>query len=308
MTAPDNRERQRETIEALQEAIERLNALVSQLNTGSAEALPEREAIENLLTSTRQVADSLVPLPQYEPITTAIEEDEFADIEEILTPVFPAEKAKGIEEQKFNIAEEEEERGFLGGILTRVRSILPNSLRDALPDWLLGTILAGGIVAILVFGIVNLPKNPAEIASNPLETTPEDTPEVIETPPELKAPDVAIPVPIRKLEPKLTPEQSLVAAIQEEIIGLTSRYPEGLISTVEADFLGSRLTVFVGDSWYELKATQQDKFADSILKRAVNLDFRRWEVKDTSGTLIARSPVIGDRPVIIARTKSDRPS
>jgi hypothetical protein len=130
---------------------------------------------------------------------------------------------------------------------------------------------------------------------------PKASPEVIETPPELKAPDLPIPVPISKPEPKLTPEQSLVAAIQEEITDLTSRYPEGLISTVEADFLGSRLTVIVGESWYGLNTSRQDKFADSISQRSQRLDFRRLEIKDTSGILLARSPVVGDRVVIITR-------
>jgi hypothetical protein len=295
MTAPENRERQRETIEALQQAIDSLNAVVSQLNTGSIEALPPREAIDTLLTATGELTRSLTPAPQYRPIFTP-EEDDFAGIEEILTPAFPERDGGSIEDF-------EEDKGFLGGIFNTIRAILPDFLRDSISDRLLSTVLIGGAVALVIFGIVNFSKNPPEVADNPVETVREDVPRTIETPPELKAPDVPMPVPITKPEPKLTPEQSLVAAIQEEIGALTSRYPEGLISTVEVDFVGGRLTVFVGDSWYGLKPVQQDKFADSIWRRSADLDFRRLEVKDANGTLIARSPVIGDKPVIVARTR-----
>ncbi|MEG3437892.1 hypothetical protein V0288_12260 [Pannus brasiliensis CCIBt3594] len=288
MTQPDNRENlsQREAIEALQQAIDRLNTLVSQLNTGSLESLPSREAIDNLLTSTREVASVLVPIPE-----RTEEEDEFAGIEDILTPAFPAEEPKKPEREKPSFREK---RGTSRG------SRLP---RTAILGGVLATVLAAGAVALFAFGIVKFPQNPPEIAANPPETVREDVPEVIETPPELKAPDVAIPVPIREPEPKLTPEQGLVAAIQEEITELTNRYPEGLISTVEVDFLAGRLTVFVGDSWYDLKPARQDKFADSIFQRARDLDFTRLEVKDNSGVLVARSPVIGDRVIIVERTR-----
>lgn len=289
MTQPDNRENlsQRETIEALQQAIDRLNTLVSQLNTGSLESLPSRAAIDNLLTSTREVASVLVPIP-----AETEEEDEFAGIEDILTPALSAEEPKKPAREKPGF---EKKKGISRGF---------RFPRIAIPGWLLGTVLAAGAVALVAFGIVNFPKNPPEIAVNPPETVREDVPEVMETPPELKAPDVEIPVPIREPEPKLTPEQSLVAAIQAEITELTNRYPEGLISTVEVDFLAGRLTVFVGDSWYDLQPKRQDKFADSIFQRARDLDFTRLEVKDNSGVLVARSPVIGDRVVIVERTRA----
>jgi hypothetical protein len=283
MTQPDNRENlsQRETVVLLQQTIDQLRAIISQLNTGAVANLPDRAAVDRLCFSTQQLAGSLIP--------SAEEEEGLAAIEDILTPAFPSEK---LGEREDFIPSSRQKQVWWAGIFPKIRAIPPR-LRTGL--------LTGSVVAMVLAAVFLLPQNLPDIARNLPAIAPKVPPEVIETPPELKAPDLPIPVPISKPEPKLTPEQSLVAAIQEEITDLTSRYPEGLISTVEADFLGSRLTVIVGESWYGLNTSRQDKFADSISQRSQRLDFRRLEIKDTSGILLARSPVVGDRVVIITR-------
>jgi hypothetical protein len=292
MTQPNERENlnQAETVVLLQQAIEQLNSIVSQLNTTTGTVLPPKVAIDNLLNSTQQLANALKP-------------DEFAGVEESLTPEPPEEEAEGIDDI---LPDFEQVEGWWTGILNKIRQLLPRGIGEKIPDWLITGLLTGSLVTILLVAVISLPKNPAEIAENIPEISPssssKDT-EVIETPAELIAPDVAIPVPITKAKPRLTPEQSLVAAIQEEITDLTTRYPEGIITTVEADFLGSRLVVILGNNWYSLGTAQQDKFASSIFQRSQSLDFRRLEMKDESGILIARSPVIGEQVVIINRTQ-----
>jgi hypothetical protein len=285
MTQPNERENlnQAETVVLLQQAIEQLNSIVSQLNTTTGAVLPSKVAIDNLLNSTQQLANALKP-------------DEFAGVEESLTPEPPEEEAAGIDDI---LPDFEQVEGWWTGILNKIRRLLPRVIGEKIPDWLITGLLTGSLVTILLVAVISLPKNLPEISSSP---SLKDT-EVIETPAELTAPDVAIPVPITKAKPRLTPEQSLVAAIQEEITDLTTRYPEGIIATVEADFLGSRLVVILGNNWYSLNAAQQDKFASSIFQRSQTLDFRRLEMKDESGILIARSPVVGEQVVIVNRTQ-----
>jgi hypothetical protein len=127
-------------------------------------------------------------------------------------------------------------------------------------------------------------------------------PNTIDAPPELKAPKPAQPVEvIPPPEPELTPEQSLVASIQQQVAEITDRYGNGLIQSIEANFMASRLMVKVSDRWYELKESQQNKLADEILRRSREMDFSKLEITDIQGTLVARNPVVGSNMVILKR-------
>ncbi len=99
----------------------------------------------------------------------------------------------------------------------------------------------------------------------------------------------------------MTPEQSLIAAIQKEITNLTNQYPDDLIGKIEANFIGSRLIVTVGNQWYDLTNKEQDNLANNILERSWGLDFRKLEILDSQKHLIARSPVVGDQVIILKR-------
>ncbi|CCI13955.1 conserved hypothetical protein [Microcystis aeruginosa PCC 9806] len=290
MTQPNERENfsQAETVIRLQEAIEQLNSIVSQLNTGTGTVLLPKVAVDNLLNSTQQLAAALKP-------------DEFAEVEQSLTPDSPIEAAEGIDDI---LPDFEQVEGWWTAILNKIRRLLPGGISEKIPDWLITGLLTGSLVTILLVAVISLPKNTGEIAENMPEPSPSPAAgEIIATPPELTAPEAPIPVPITKAKPRLTPEQSLVAAIQQEITDLTTRYPTGIISTVEADFLASRLVVILGDNWYGLEASQQDKLANSVFQRCQSLDFRRLEMKDNEGILLARSPVVGDRVVIVNRSQ-----
>jgi hypothetical protein len=127
-------------------------------------------------------------------------------------------------------------------------------------------------------------------------------PNSIDAPPELKAPQPPQPVEVvQPPQPELTPEQSLVAAIQQQVAEITERYGNGLIQSIDANFLASRLMVKVSDRWYSLKESQQNKLADEILRRSRELDFSRLEITDLEGTLVARTPVVGSNMVILKR-------
>lgn len=130
---------------------------------------------------------------------------------------------------------------------------------------------------------------------------PTPTPKNI-TPPELTAPKPPVPVKIAPPPaPMLTPEQRLIATIQEQVATVTQEYADGLISSLQADFAQSLLVVRVSPDWYTLASQRQNQLADEMLKQAKNLDFARLEITDPQGALVARSPVVGDNMIIVKR-------
>ncbi len=193
-------------------------------------------------------------------------------------------------------------------VLANIRSILPENLSSKLSDTALTGIIAG-IAAIGVWTtLALLPGKPPEVASvSPFEQMPAPT---ITTPLELTAP--AAPELVestRSPEPQptstppleLTPEQNLIASIENQIAEISDRYADGLIQSIQANFQGSRLTIKIGDDWYNLKQSQQDKLAARMLERARELDFTHLEITDPEGRLLARSPVVGTDIVILKR-------
>lgn len=183
---------------------------------------------------------------------------------------------------------------FWDATLAKIRSLLPAAWNEKLSDWMLTGAIAGSIVVILVTTAAILPDTPAQVAKAP--------PNTIEAPPELKAPKPPQPVEVETPPPpELTPEQSLIAAIQNQVAEITNQYENGLIQSIEANFEGSRLIVKVSDGWYNLKESQQNKLADEILSRSNDLDFSKLQITDLKGTLIARSPVVGTKMVILKR-------
>ena len=182
-------------------------------------------------------------------------------------------------------------------VLNALRAFLPEALSQKLSDWALTGILTGTVVAVLLTSVLLFSGQPPQFAQTP--------PAEIETPPELKAP--AAPQPVVTIAPpeptlELTPEQSLIAAIQDQVDQITSQYAEGLIQTIEANFTDSRLIVQVSGDWYTLKPYRQNKLANQMLRRSQELDFRKLELIDPQGTLIARSPVVGQEMIILQRT------
>ncbi|MBR8828474.1 MAG: hypothetical protein DSM107014_11345 [Gomphosphaeria aponina SAG 52.96 = DSM 107014] len=152
--------------------------------------------------------------------------------------------------------------------------------------WVFFSIVAGVILGILIYILqINQPQEVVEIPAREA------------TPPTLTSP---LP-PTPQLE--LPPEGSLIAAIQTQVSEITSKYAESLILSTEANFLGSILTVKVGDDWYGLTESQQNKLANEMLLRSRLLDFKRLEIVDLEANLLARSPVVGDIMVILKREK-----
>ena len=312
-----------ETIELLQKTIGQLESILEQLSTRSDAELPPMASITPLVTSTQALANSFEaqsppqaiaapPAPATEAEAEAIAppiETDTTETEALTSPlpetaadvtVPPA--APPAPPQKPRLTDHvlpsfDRLESWWDAVLNSLRAFLPEALSQKLSDWALTGILTGTVVAILLTSVLLFSGQPPQIAQTP--------PAEIETPPELKAP--ASPQPVETTAPpeptiELTPEQSLVAAVQTQVDQITSQYAEGLIQTIEANFTGSRLIVQVSGDWYTLKPYRQNKLANEMLRRSQELDFRKLELIDSQGTLLARSPVVGQEMVILQRT------
>ncbi|MBC1224030.1 hypothetical protein GNF10_04850 [Nostoc sp. UCD121] len=206
-----------------------------------------------------------------------------------------------------------------GGLLRTIRLFLPSNLSTKLSDTALTGIVTG-IAVILVWTTTTVfTGKPTEIATvPPVEEVPTPTP-TITIPPESVVPEPQPPQPPEKITPppepepiptptptptpaiELTPEQALIAAIENQVAEISDRIASGLIKSIQANFRTSNLIVKISDDWYTLKESQQDKLAAEILQRSQELDFTHLEIIDSQDKLIARNPVVGTEMVIFKR-------
>jgi hypothetical protein len=105
-------------------------------------------------------------------------------------------------------------------------------------------------------------------------------------------------------EPTMSPEQSLIADIQDQVTKISRSYASGLIQSVEVNLPENRLIVNVGENWYGLMHSQQDVISQDILDQASSLDFKTLELRDPEGTLVARNAVVGQNMVILWRQRT----
>jgi hypothetical protein len=136
-----------------------------------------------------------------------------------------------------------------------------------------------------------------------LEVTPSLEPTVTPTQ-EATAEPTPTPTPTPVIE--LTPEQALIAAIQNQVAEISDRFSTNLIKSVQANFRTSDLTIQINDTWYTLEKSQQDKFAQAILQRSRQLDFLHLEILDAKNKLIARSPIVGNEMIIYKRETNEK--
>ncbi|MEA5514851.1 hypothetical protein [Nodularia sp. UHCC 0506] len=225
--------------------------------------------------------------------------------------------------------------------LRQVRLFLPSNVSNNLSDTVLTGILAVITVAVVWSTATVLTQKPTEVATvPPVEEVPAPTP-IITIPPELTAPEPtpepvpeaipepepeptpeAIPEPVPEPTPiiKLTPEESLIAAIENQVAEISDgrsrsvsaglspafgdRFASGLIQSIQANFRTSNLTVKINDDWYTLPASEQKQLAAEVLQRAQELDFTHLEILDSQDKLIARNPVVGNEMIIFQQYRN----
>ncbi len=160
---------------------------------------------------------------------------------------------------------------------------------------------------------------PESIALATPELTPVDqgatTPEIpITEPPTLpetevtesSPPDLPLPEPVVELPkvPALTPEEVFLADVRTQLLGIPERYHLGLVETLNLAADPKTANFTLSQAWYELSPKQQDGLVQELWQRSAQLDFAPPVITDSSGRVLVRPPVIGEKPVIVHRVAS----
>lgn len=193
-------------------------------------------------------------------------------------------------------------------IVKLVRSLLPTSISQKLSDPMLNAVIAAILIVIVGSTLNILSGKPADQTAIARSV---NLPDVI-APSESqsakfksKLPDLVAPTapkPVETLQPApLTPEQSLIAGIQNQVAEISDRLGGGLVKSFEANFSSSRLTVKLAKDWYGLSELAQNQLVNQMFKEANLLDFSNLEVMNLEGKLIARNPVVGSEMIILDR-------
>ncbi|WP_035994681.1 hypothetical protein [Leptolyngbya sp. KIOST-1] len=191
-----------------------------------------------------------------------------------------------------------------------VRSQLPPDLQRQLSDGLLTAIALGLLMLLLaLWNPLGLGQR-ERVATAPTLPAAEEPSSATEASPygeasEGTAPEAApepAPKPTQGAEP--TPEQSLIADIQNRVSNISRSYGAGLIQSVEVNLPENTLGVNVAEAWYGLLSSQQDEVAQDIFAQAQGLNFGTLQLRDPDGAVVARNPVVGPNMVVLRRLRS----
>ena len=116
------------------------------------------------------------------------------------------------------------------------------------------------------------------------------------------APAIAADPATDSLEP--SPEQSLIADIQDRVSKISRSYAVGLIQSVEVNLPQQVIAINLSNDWYGLGAESQDRIAQDIYTQAQGLAFATLQLRDAEGVVVARNPVVGPSLVILKRHRS----
>jgi hypothetical protein len=291
-----------EAITLLENTINQLNNVINQLNNDSAANLPNQNILNNLVKDSNQLLTNFENSAQ-------VNNDEWDEILE----ESPSIKVKSFSKNQQQISPK-------NTLLTTIKSLIAKPIIGI-------TLIFVAIALIFIFNVLgsnssqelaqnqasdNIQKQPIitetireelpESQGNEIENELEAEQEIVKIPLELLAPEepslVEITLPP---ESKLTPEQTLIASIKNQVAEITKKYADGLILAIKANFNSSYLTVTVDDSWYEINENEQNKLAQEILEKAQILDFYKLTIIDIKGNLVARNPVAGNEMIIVRR-------
>lgn len=97
----------------------------------------------------------------------------------------------------------------------------------------------------------------------------------------------------------LTPEQSLLKNIENQIADITNKYEKKLIIKIEANFSKNSLIITLNNDWYNLNNSQQNSLVKDIFDKVKSLNFYKFNIQDINGKLLARNAVVGSEFIII---------
>lgn len=309
-----------ETLKLLNESIDKLEETIKGISESSNNDLPSSASINDLVKTTQELSNTVAPAnttPKSQPIVKEAPAKKTklptADKKLESTPSSPKTQVSTVKAKK------QEKLGLIAiGVFAIAMTIvvifwlwLPQrqarlaSITQPEPQ----EIIADGNT-VSVPETINTPETePVDIVPNstpqPETVSEAESPTEIAIPSELTSPGRAKNLKMVTIEPELTftPEQTLIAALQTKIAKISQNYNPDIVDSIKVDLPQSSLLVEVTDNWYELNESGQSKIANEILERSRKLQFNKLELQDSTGTLVARNPVIGNQIIILESSK-----
>jgi hypothetical protein len=172
--------------------------------------------------------------------------------------------------------------GLWAAMIQQFRQLLPAPIRQ-LSDAILTVI----VVAIVTVGIwiidgLFLPGVDPSVANPPAA--------------------VVTTQPATALISQISPEQVFIEALQTQLSDITNQYPDNIIQTLNVE--SDKLIVQLNPTWYLISDDRQDRVTEKMWLQAKANHFSKLEIQDAQGILVARSPVVGNRPIILQRRQT----
>jgi hypothetical protein len=154
-----------------------------------------------------------------------------------------------------------------------------------------------------------LPPQPSPTTAPVIKPTPK--PAVIAASPKPSPVAAASPKPVPVAEPVEPPKAIAskpaiptvdLATIQTQLSSSIAGIGENLVDSVQAQETTHKLSVALKEDWSGLSAANQTQVAQTLLEKSQQLKFNKLELRDNSGELVARSPLIGNDVIILKRS------
>ncbi|MEN9518742.1 MAG: hypothetical protein RLZZ381_1330 [Cyanobacteriota bacterium] len=322
-----------ETIALLNDSIDRLEETIKKISQNSAK-IPSSDSINTLLTTTQALEDAVTPPSEVKgsPSESVFTTQKAASIQQPAAQKTPKKSPAKTPVAKTPVSRVQKKKN-LGLIVIGVTAIaiaivtvfwlwkppvIANLFSKAEPTPKVAVNLDTIPEESPVTPSINAPQNlnnsenssdNTQVSDFPAEIEPiaEPIEDVVKTiiPPELTAPGKPKNLKMITIKPELnfTPEQNFIATLETKLAELAQDYPSEFIKNIQVNLPESSLLVEVTDNWYELDELRQNSLGNEILQRSRGLSFKKLELKDRLGTLLARNPIIGDQIIILQPEK-----
>ena len=167
--------------------------------------------------------------------------------------------------------------GLWTTVLYQLRQILPAPIQQLSDAILTAMVVVAVTVGIWIVDGLAVPSRQPSVASQPA---------VIASQPAMT-------------ESAGSPEQALIEAIGTQLSEITSQYSDDIIQTLRVD--RDLLIVELKPSWYQISDDRQDRVTEKMWRQARSNNFSKLAIQDEQHLLIARSPVVGNYPIILRR-------
>lgn len=326
-----------ETLKLLNDSIDQLEETIKGISENSASDLPSSDSINDLLATTQELADTVASKPTEpievkpvnsinEPVSEKPTNKISSNVSHLPTMEMDEAKANKISATKQKPKQNKAVLISIGvfAIAMAVVAVFwiwfpkyQASLNSVAQAPALETIVERKTTTVTE--TINSSPSQSMKQSQTDDLTPANIPDMESTlansesadeiviPQDLIAPGRAKNLKIVTIEPELTftPEQNFIAVLQTKIANITEGYATDFIHLIKVNLGENSILVEVNDSWYELNQSRQNKVSNAILERSRQLKFNQLKFQDSGGTLVARSPVVGQNMIILTNLRKN---